>query len=264
MMAARRRWESGGDSRRAQSVAGLEGLILAPACTTTCETPRSIDAEPDGRRSLPSATLVSGTVALAVQLPGGHTAASGRHRRLSWAGARLHRPKTHPLSARYPDGACNGCSLCCSCHCSHSCSHVPGPLAQLAEQRTFNPRVPGSIPGRPTHSLLVLQLRARHLATLVAMTSPAEHLPLADVKNRLSEVVDRLEREHGRVVITKHGRPAVVLMSIEDLEGLEETLDVLSDPKLMHRIRKAAAEIVAGEADELTKEEALALIARRR
>ncbi len=25
-----------------------------------------------------------------------------------------------------------------------------GPLAQLAEQRTFNPRVPGSIPGRPT------------------------------------------------------------------------------------------------------------------
>ena len=27
---------------------------------------------------------------------------------------------------------------------------LPGPLAQLAEQRTFNPRVPGSIPGRPT------------------------------------------------------------------------------------------------------------------
>src|SRR5215207_4644997 len=27
-----------------------------------------------------------------------------------------------------------------------------GALAQLAEQRTFNPRVPGSIPGRPTSS----------------------------------------------------------------------------------------------------------------
>jgi hypothetical protein len=29
-------------------------------------------------------------------------------------------------------------------------SGSPGPLAQLAEQRTFNPRVPGSTPGRPT------------------------------------------------------------------------------------------------------------------
>jgi antitoxin YefM len=96
------------------------------------------------------------------------------------------------------------------------------------------------------------------------MTSAAEHMPLADVKNRLSEVVDRLEREHGRVVITKHGRPAAVVMSIEDLEGLEETLEMLSDPKLMRRIRKAEAEIAAGEAKELTKDQALALIKRQR
>lgn len=61
------------------------------------------------------------------------------------------------------------------------------------------------------------------------------------MKNQLSEVVDRLEREHGRAVITKHGRPDAVVMSIEDLEGLEETLDVLADPKLMRRIRKAQA-----------------------
>ena len=96
------------------------------------------------------------------------------------------------------------------------------------------------------------------------MTSAAEHMPLAEVKNRLSEVVDRLEREHGRVVITKHGRPAAVVLSVDDLEGLEETLDILSDPKLMRRIRKAEAEVAAGEAVELTKDEALALIKRRR
>lgn len=65
----------------------------------------------------------------------------------------------------------------------------------------------------------------------MAMTASAEHLPLADVKNRLSEVVERLEREHGRVVITKHGRPAAVVLSIEDLEGLEETLEVLRTPE---------------------------------
>lgn len=85
-------------------------------------------------------------------------------------------------------------------------------------------------------------------------------MPLGDVKNRLSEVVERLEREHGRVVITKHGRPAAVVLSVEDLEGLEETLEILADPRLMRRIRKANAEIAAGEAEDLTKGEALALI----
>lgn len=95
------------------------------------------------------------------------------------------------------------------------------------------------------------------------MTSAAEHMSLADVKNRLSEVVDRLEREHGRVVITKHGRPAAVVISVEDLEGLEETLDILSDPKLMRSIRKARAEVAAGEAEELTRDAALALIQRQ-
>lgn len=88
----------------------------------------------------------------------------------------------------------------------------------------------------------------------------AEHMPLGDVKNRLSEVVERLEREHGRVVITKHGRPAAVVLSVEDLEGLEETLEILADPRLMRRIRKANAEIAAGAAEDLTKGEALTLI----
>jgi len=59
----------------------------------------------------------------------------------------------------------------------------------------------------------------------------------ADVKNRLSEVVDRLEREHGRVVITKHGHPAAVVISVEDLESLEETLDVMGSAALLDDIR---------------------------
>jgi len=85
-----------------------------------------------------------------------------------------------------------------------------------------------------------------------------DHLSLADVKNRLSEVVDRLEREHGRVVITKHGRPAAVLVSVDDLESLEETLEILSDPALLADIREAEAERVAARTTALTKDEALA------
>ena len=86
----------------------------------------------------------------------------------------------------------------------------------------------------------------------------AEHVPLAEVKNRLSEVVDRLEREHGRVVITKHGRPGAVMLSLEDLESLEETLAVLSDPGLMAALAEADAEVAAGRTTRLSEQKALA------
>jgi antitoxin YefM len=75
-------------------------------------------------------------------------------------------------------------------------------------------------------------------------------------------VVDRLEREHGRVVITKHGRPAAVMLSPEDLESLEETLAILSDPELMAELRQADAEVAAGRTIPLSKQEALAELER--
>ena len=85
-------------------------------------------------------------------------------------------------------------------------------------------------------------------------------MPLADVKNRLSEVVDKLEREHGRVVITKHGHPAAVVMSVEDLESLEETLDIMDSADLLAEIRASLAEAGTGSAEILSKDEALRLI----
>lgn len=91
----------------------------------------------------------------------------------------------------------------------------------------------------------------------------AEHVPLGEVKNRLSEVVERIQRSHGRVVITKHGHPSAVLMSLEDLESLEETLAILGNPKLMSEIRRGDAEAAAGKSKRLSKQEALRLAKRR-
>jgi antitoxin YefM len=90
-----------------------------------------------------------------------------------------------------------------------------------------------------------------------------EQMPLAEVKNRLSEVVEQLEREHGRVVITKHGHPAAVVISVEDLESLEETLDVMGSEALLADIREALAELATPQASALSKDEALGLIRRR-
>lgn len=91
----------------------------------------------------------------------------------------------------------------------------------------------------------------------------SEQVPLGEVKNRLSEVVDRIERAHGRVIITKHGRPSAVIMNLEDLESLEETLAVLSNPRMVKEIRQAQTEITAGKTRRLTKDEAVRLAKHR-
>lgn len=70
---------------------------------------------------------------------------------------------------------------------------------------------------------------------------------LRTVKDRLSEFVERVQRQHDRVVITRNGTPAAVLISPDDLESLEETLDVLSDRAAMRDLREAKEAVAAGD-----------------
>lgn len=70
---------------------------------------------------------------------------------------------------------------------------------------------------------------------------------LRTVKDRFSEYVDRVAREHERVVVTRNGRPAIVLISTEDLESLEETLAVLSDPEAMAGLRAGDTAVAQGD-----------------
>jgi prevent-host-death family protein len=73
-----------------------------------------------------------------------------------------------------------------------------------------------------------------------------ETLPLAHIKAHLSEIVDRVEHQHDRVVLTRNGRPAAILVSPDDLEALEDTLDLLSDPQALKEINQARQEIAEG------------------
>jgi antitoxin YefM len=100
------------------------------------------------------------------------------------------------------------------------------------------------------------------MAILLSM-DVGEQMALKDVRDQLSTVVDKVEREHDRVVITKHGRPAAVVVSIDDLESLEETVDVLSRPALLRQVRRSLDELRAGGAETLSKDDALALVKRR-
>jgi antitoxin YefM len=70
---------------------------------------------------------------------------------------------------------------------------------------------------------------------------------LRNVKDRFSEFVDRVEAEHERIVVTRKGRPAAVLISPDDLESLEETLDLLSDQTAIRELVDAQAAVAAGD-----------------
>lgn len=75
----------------------------------------------------------------------------------------------------------------------------------------------------------------------------SDTLPLAEVKAKLSEMVDRVEHTHDRITLTRNGRPAAVLISPEELASLEDTLELLSDPDAMTQLRASDAAVAAGD-----------------
>ena len=94
----------------------------------------------------------------------------------------------------------------------------------------------------------------RDVRVTIIVVMPDVTLPLAEIKKRLSEIVDGVEQKHDRVVLTRNGRPAAVILSPDDLESLEETLAILSNPSAMQEIREAESQIDKGDvvtADQL-------------
>jgi len=72
-------------------------------------------------------------------------------------------------------------------------------------------------------------------------------MPFSEVKAHLSELADRVELQHDRILVTRNGRPSFVLVSPDDLESLEETLDILRDDDLMESLRRSRLEAAEGK-----------------
>jgi len=79
----------------------------------------------------------------------------------------------------------------------------------------------------------------------------SETLPFSEVKAHLSELAERVEHKHERILVTRNGRPSFVLVSPDDLDSLEETLDILRDSELVESLKRSRAEAARGESAPL-------------
>ncbi|MDA8314936.1 MAG: type II toxin-antitoxin system Phd/YefM family antitoxin [Actinomycetota bacterium] len=80
------------------------------------------------------------------------------------------------------------------------------------------------------------------------MTIAATPVPLSEAKARLSELTRRVRQQHERITLTRNGEAEAVLLSVDDLEGMEMTLEILGDREAADRISESLAALCRGEA----------------
>jgi prevent-host-death family protein len=59
-----------------------------------------------------------------------------------------------------------------------------------------------------------------------------KYFSMAEARANLAKILDSALSDHERTVITRNGDPAAVLLSIDDYESMNETLEILADPEL--------------------------------
>lgn len=71
-------------------------------------------------------------------------------------------------------------------------------------------------------------------------------LPITEARQKLPTLIDRASKMLDDYVVTVNGRPAAVIMSVREYEGLTETQEILADKQLMKAIRQGEKDLKAG------------------
>ncbi len=72
-------------------------------------------------------------------------------------------------------------------------------------------------------------------------------IPLTELRPNLPKVMDRISKYFDRCIVTRRGKPEAVILAEEDYESLLDTLDILSDQKLIKDIKKAEQDLRTGK-----------------
>lgn len=87
-------------------------------------------------------------------------------------------------------------------------------------------------------------------------------VPVREFRSQLAELLDEVADRRGHVTVTRHGRPAAVLIPVAEYEALEETAEILSDDVALRAIQQGLADLAADDVVPLEDVRA-ELLARR-
>lgn len=79
----------------------------------------------------------------------------------------------------------------------------------------------------------------------------AKIVPFTEARANLTELLDDLEARHEHVLITRNGRPSAVLLSADEYESLEETLEILQDKDLLDALKRSEKDVAEGRVTPL-------------
>lgn len=71
-------------------------------------------------------------------------------------------------------------------------------------------------------------------------------LALTEARKDLSKLLDEVSATHEHITITRQGRPAGVVMSAEEFESWQETLEIMADPEAVAALKEGLRDIKAG------------------
>ena len=82
-------------------------------------------------------------------------------------------------------------------------------------------------------------------------------ITISKARDELTDLPRRLAKNPGAVAVTRRGKPVLAILPWELYESIVETLDIMSDEKLMASLRKSICDIQEGRvfsSDEVKKE----------
>jgi len=71
-------------------------------------------------------------------------------------------------------------------------------------------------------------------------------IPVSEARQNLPALVTRMRKLMERVIITRNGKPAAVMLGIEEYESWVETLELMSSPDAVRGVREGLADLKAG------------------
>jgi antitoxin YefM len=72
-------------------------------------------------------------------------------------------------------------------------------------------------------------------------------VPVREFRTHLAELLDEVADRREHVTVTRHGRPAAVLIPVDEYDALEETAEILSDEDTLAAIRRGVDDLAAGD-----------------